>query len=142
MAETTTYSTEMTREETANYLRSIADELGSSGGRVRVPVGNKAVHLSPSDSIESEATVTERSRRLRKDTEEMVLKFKWNPVKDTAESSYGSESTQDAEPGRESESRTESEPEQASEPERESELQPEPESGTGTESRTDDETDR
>lgn len=97
MAETTTHSTEMTREEMADYLRSIADGLGSGSGSVRVPVGNKAVHLSPSDSIESEATVTERSRRLRKDTEEMVLRFKWNPVEDTAESDSGSAPPQDAE---------------------------------------------
>ncbi|QLG60916.1 amphi-Trp domain-containing protein [Halorarum salinum] len=107
MAETTTHSTEMTREEMADYLRSIADELGSGSGSVRVPVGNKAVHLSPSDSIESEATVTERSRRLRKDTEEMVLKFKWNPVEDTAESDTGSAPARDAEPGRDSTSRSE-----------------------------------
>ncbi len=87
MTETTTFDAEMTREETASYLRDIAEQLESERGAVHVPIGNKQVRLSPPDKIDSEATVTERSRRLRKDTEELELSFKWNPTKDTAESS-------------------------------------------------------
>ena len=86
MVERMSHSEEMTRSETAAYLRSIADQIDSSGDVVSVPIGNKSVRLSPSDAIDTEATVTERSRRLRKDTEELALTLKWNPVKDTAES--------------------------------------------------------
>lgn len=85
MVERMSHSEEMTRSEMAAYLRSIADQIDSGQSVVSVPVGNKSVHLSPSDSIDTEATVTERSRRLRKDTEEVALTFKWNPVKATAE---------------------------------------------------------
>lgn len=105
MAETTTHDTRMTRAETAEFLRSIADELDSGRGVVAIPVGNKEVHLSPSDSIDTETTVTERSRRLRKNVEEMTLEFKWNPAKDTAESESADESEPDSE---ESETGTES----------------------------------
>lgn len=97
MAETTTHETEMTRAETAAYLRSIADELDSGQGKIRIPVGNKEVLLSPPETIGSETTVTERSRRLRKDTEELILKFNWNPARDTAESD--DEATPESESG-------------------------------------------
>lgn len=86
MVETTTHDAEMTREETAEYLRTLADELSSGEGRVDVPVGNKSVQLSPPDTVSVDVSVTERSRRLRKDTEELSLQFAWAPTKDTAES--------------------------------------------------------
>lgn len=89
MAERTTYDAEMTREELAEYLHALADELNAEGRTVGISLGNKMVRVSPSDSIDSEATVTERSRRLRKDTEELVLRFKWHPTRDTAESDSG-----------------------------------------------------
>ncbi|MFW6376377.1 MAG: amphi-Trp domain-containing protein [archaeon] len=89
MAERTTYDAEMTREELAEYLHSLADELNDEGGTVSIPLGNKRVRVSPSDSIDSEVTVTERSRRLRKDTEELALTFSWHPDRDTAESGSG-----------------------------------------------------
>lgn len=85
MVERMSHSEEMTRSEMAAYLRSIADQIDSGESVVSVPLGNKSVRLSPSDSIDADATVTERSRRLRKDTEEVALTFKWNPEKDTAE---------------------------------------------------------
>lgn len=102
MAETTTHDTSMTREETAEFLRSIADELDSGRDVVAIPVGNKEIHLSPPESIDTETTITERSRRLRKNVEEMALEFRWNPAKDTTES------TGESEPEPESERRTES----------------------------------
>lgn len=103
MAETTTHDTEMTRTELAAFLRSVADDLDSEDDVVSIRIGNKAVRLSPSDAIDTETTVMERSRRLRKDTEEVALRFKWNPVKNTAESAGGS--APDA--GAETESETE-----------------------------------
>lgn len=91
MAETTTDETKMTRKEAATFLRSIADELEEGGGRVGIPVGNKEVQLSPPETVDLVTTVSERSRRLRKDTEELSLAFKWNPARDTAESDSGVE---------------------------------------------------
>lgn len=108
MAETTSHNTELTRAEMAAFLRSIADDLDASDGTVSVQIGNKAVRLSPSDSIDAEATVTERSRRLRKDTEQLALTFKWNPVADTAESAGDSPADAEAESEPESESDVES----------------------------------
>lgn len=86
MAETTSQKAKMSRDETAALLRSIADELESDRGIVRVRIGNKEVRLSPPDTIDAETTVTERSRRLRKNVEELDLEFTWNPVKDTVRS--------------------------------------------------------
>lgn len=85
MAETTTEETSMTRTEAARFLRSIADGLDSGDPRVRVPVGNKEVQLSPPETVNVETTVIERSRRLRKDVEELILAFDWSPTRDTAE---------------------------------------------------------
>lgn len=85
MAETTTDETRMTRDDAATFLRSIADGLDSGGQTVQIPVGNKEVQLSPSETVNVATTVTERSRRLRKDVEELTLAFDWNPTRDTAE---------------------------------------------------------
>ena len=95
MAQRTTNDERMTRSEMAGFLREIADEMGSGEGSVRIPIGNKRIRLSPPETVDSEATVTERSRRLRKDTEELELTFRWNPTGDTAES--GSTETDRAE---------------------------------------------
>ena len=85
MADTTSHETKLTRAETAEFLRSIADELDAEKDRIRIAIGNKRVRLSPPERIATEATVTERSRRLRKDVEELELRFKWTPTKATAE---------------------------------------------------------
>ena len=120
MAEVTTDETKMTRAEAATYLRSIADELDAGGGTVDIPVGNKEIRLSPPETIDLETTVTERSRRLRKDTEEVSLTFNWNPTRDTAESDAeaeaepeagaGTEAGTDAAPAHETETEPETEP--------------------------------
>jgi amphi-Trp domain-containing protein len=99
MAETTTYSGELTRSETAAFLRSIADELESGSRTVRIPVGNKDVQLAPSDSIRAETTVTERSRRLRKDVEELDISFRWNPTREPPGAADDSASESDADAG-------------------------------------------
>lgn len=94
MAETTTHNTEMTRKEAAEFLQSIADELNSGQEVVSIQVGNKEVRLSPSETIVTETTITERSRRFRESSEEMSLEFKWNSAKDTGESESGLETDQ------------------------------------------------
>ncbi|PSQ07073.1 amphi-Trp domain-containing protein [Halobacteriales archaeon QS_6_71_20] len=81
MAETTSHEREMSRTETAEYLRHIADELDAEEEPVRIPVGNKSVDLSPPGTIDTEVSVTERSRRVRKNVEEVELVLDWNPVR-------------------------------------------------------------
>lgn len=76
-------------------LRSIADELDSGSGVVTLPVGNKDVKLSPPDEIGSEVRVTERSRRLRKDVESVVVEFEWNPTAATTEADPDAEADPD-----------------------------------------------
>lgn len=106
MAETTTDERTTTRTEAAALLRSIADELDSGRRVVSIPLGNKNVDLSPPDSFDSTASVTERSRRLRKDTEELSLTFKWNPTEAATEPGTAGESA--ADPPGESDHATES----------------------------------
>lgn len=99
MADTTSHETQLTRAETAEFLRSIADELDAERERIRVAIGNKRVQLSPPDRIAAEATVTERSRRLRKDVEELELRFKWTPTKATTEAAADGGSSDDSQSG-------------------------------------------
>ncbi|WP_122090596.1 amphi-Trp domain-containing protein [Halalkalicoccus subterraneus] len=113
MAETTSHDEELSRKEAAAFLRSVADELDSGQEVIEVPIGNKGVRLSPSDVIDTEATVTERSRRLRKDIEELSIEFTWNPTAATveseaeAETEVGDETTEsDAGPRTDPESET------------------------------------
>lgn len=103
MAETTTDETKLTRAEAATFLRTVADELDSDSRTVEISVGNKEIRLSPPETIDQKTTITERSRRLRKDTEEVAITFNWNPSRDTAES--------DAEAESEPVAQTETEPE-------------------------------
>lgn len=122
MAETTSQKAEMTRDEMAEFLRSVADELDSDRGIVRVQIGNKEVRLSPPETIDTETTVTERSRRIRKDVEQLDLELKWNPARDTVRSEDDSETESESEP----EPETESEANPGSESEFESGSESEP----------------
>lgn len=99
MADTTSHETELTRAETAAFLRAIADELDADTERIRVAIGNKRVRLSPPERIAAEATVTERSRRFRKDVEELELRFRWTPAKATAEAAANGGSSDDGQSG-------------------------------------------
>lgn len=82
MAKTTTDESKLSREEAASVLRSFADELDRTGRTIRVPVGNKDIELSPPEAVRLETTVSERSRSLRKDVEEVSFTFTWNPSSD------------------------------------------------------------
>lgn len=112
MAETTTDETKLTRAEAATFLRTVADQLDSDSRTVEIPVGNKEIRLSPPETIDQETTITERSRRLRKDTEEVAITFNWNPSRDTAESDDETETDDETEPvpGTETDDEVESEP--------------------------------
>lgn len=82
MAETTTNESKLSRSDAASYLRDVADELEQSGRTIQVPVGNKNIELSPPEEVRLETTVSERSRSLRKDVEEVSFTFTWNPSGD------------------------------------------------------------
>lgn len=99
MAETTTNESKLSRSAAASYLRSVAEELEQTGRTIEVPVGNKSIELSPPERVRLETTVSERSRSLRKDVEEVSFTFTWNP------------SSENTRAGEESEAETESEPE-------------------------------
>ena len=83
MAKRTNFDGKMSRSETADFLRTLADDLDSGAEAVTVEVGNKRVELSPPETINAEVEVTERSRALRKDLEELEIDFQWNPVTKT-----------------------------------------------------------
>jgi amphi-Trp domain-containing protein len=105
MAERTSFDTEVSRGETADFLRTVADELDGDSQVVTVEVGNKRVELSPPETVDASVEVTERSRVLRKDVEELNLNFRWNPVTNTAETNRrtnGSAETE-SEPDRQTE---------------------------------------
>ena len=96
MGDATGHETKLTRAETAEFLRSIADELDTDKDRIRIAIGNKRVRLSPPERIATETAVTERSRRLRKDVEELELRFNWTPTKATAEAAADGDTSETA----------------------------------------------
>ena len=81
MADTTEFEEEMSRTEVADYLREIAEEFDRDGS-ASVRMGNKNVQLRPADSIDCEGTITERSRPIGSDREELNLTFSWAPAED------------------------------------------------------------
>lgn len=66
------------REEAAERLRELADEL-EHGDRSTVRTGNKTVDLRPADSIAYEVSVRERSSILRGQRESVTIKMDWQP---------------------------------------------------------------
>lgn len=98
MAETTTNESKLSRSAAASYLRSIAEELEQTGRTIDVPVGNKSIELSPPERVRLETTVSERSRSLRKDIEEVSFTFKWSPSSENTSGETESESETETEP--------------------------------------------
>ena len=76
MANTTESKETVSRTEFATYLRNLADQF-ESGGDAQIQVGNKSVTVHPSENVECEVTVTERSAILRGDKEALDLEAKW-----------------------------------------------------------------
>ncbi|MWG34307.1 amphi-Trp domain-containing protein [Halomarina oriensis] len=76
MAETTKHTTEMTREELANYLRGVAEEF-EHDDRTTVNVGNKRVELNPASTVDCTVSVEEKSRLLGSDSETLTIVVDW-----------------------------------------------------------------
>ncbi|AEH38844.1 amphi-Trp domain-containing protein [Halopiger xanaduensis] len=66
------------REEAAERLRELADEL-ESGDASTVRAGNKTVELRPPSPIAYEVSVRERSSILRGQRESVTIKMDWRP---------------------------------------------------------------
>ena len=78
MADKTEFTSEMNRAELASYLHEIAEQFESEEeGPVTVTLGNKRVTLRPSDSLNCDVAVTERSSLLRKNRQELSINVQW-----------------------------------------------------------------
>lgn len=78
MVDKTLSADKITREEAAEQLRALADEI-ESGEQATVRTGNKTVDLRPSESIAYEVGVRERSSILRGQRETVTIKMDWKP---------------------------------------------------------------
>jgi amphi-Trp domain-containing protein len=78
MAEKNLEEDDVSRGETAERLRAIADELDGDGD-VNLEVENKTISLSPPSSINYELGVRESSSILRGDRESVTIKLDWSP---------------------------------------------------------------
>lgn len=85
MVDKTLAAEEVTREEAAEQLRALADELESEG-EATVRTGNKTVDLRPPESIAYEVGVRERSSILRGNRETITVKLDWKPPSGSEES--------------------------------------------------------
>ncbi|ELY46209.1 amphi-Trp domain-containing protein [Natronorubrum tibetense] len=78
MVEKTRSADELSRDEAAEHLRALADEL-EDGDQATIRTGNKAVDLRPPESIAYEVGIIERSSLLRGQRETVTLKMGWKP---------------------------------------------------------------
>ncbi|PSP73537.1 amphi-Trp domain-containing protein [Halobacteriales archaeon QS_3_64_16] len=78
MADQTSDSSTMSRDELGEYLRDLAEELEGEG-EANVAVGNKTVTLNPGAEIDCDVEVDERSPMVGSDVEEIVVDMSWQP---------------------------------------------------------------
>ncbi|SFR31857.1 amphi-Trp domain-containing protein [Halogeometricum limi] len=76
MASKTLNAEKLSREETAERLRTLADAI-EGDGPAAVDVGNKEIRLSPRSSLAYEIGVRERSSILRGSREGITVKMDW-----------------------------------------------------------------
>lgn len=81
MADSTSGSQTVAREEAAEKLEAIASELRREEGDITVSVGNKSVSLSPRDTLDYDIKVSERSPMLRGKRESISIDLKWKTKK-------------------------------------------------------------
>lgn len=78
MADRTSHDEELSQAEVAERLRELAETI-ESDGPADVRVGNKAVRLSPSASIDFSTEAVEEKRRLRSNRESISIDMTWTP---------------------------------------------------------------
>ena len=76
MAETTEASQSLAREEAADELEAIANEL-RGGEDITVAVGNKSVALAPADTVDYDIEVSEREPMLGDKRESVTIDLHW-----------------------------------------------------------------
>lgn len=79
MAERTSATENLPRDELAAYLRGLADEFERDGETVDVDVGNKTITLEPPEEIDTSVDVVEQSSRFRGRRETVRLELSWKP---------------------------------------------------------------
>ncbi len=78
MAERTSSTQTLTKEELADALRDLADAFESE--ETRITVGNKSVRVSPSSEVTYSIDVVERSALLRGRRETVEIELGWKPA--------------------------------------------------------------
>lgn len=78
MAEKNISEDELNREEAADRLREIADNL-EEGEEFNIGIGNKTITLRPPSSIGFEVGARENSSILRGSRESVTIKMDWRP---------------------------------------------------------------
>ncbi len=78
MSEKTLHEEKISREEVADRLEAVAEQLRGDGD-ANVDVGNKTVTLSPRGNIAYEIGIRESSSVLRGDRETVTIKLDWKP---------------------------------------------------------------
>ncbi|MFC4550973.1 MULTISPECIES: amphi-Trp domain-containing protein [Halorussus] len=73
----TSHQERLSREEAADRLQTLAQEIRS--GEAAVQVGNKTVRLSPSEQVSYEIDVAEQSSFLRGSRESVEIELEWKP---------------------------------------------------------------
>ncbi|MXV64318.1 amphi-Trp domain-containing protein [Natronorubrum sp. JWXQ-INN-674] len=76
MGETTKNEDTVSREEAADLVQELAQEL-RSGGTAEIRVGNKMLTLSPSPELDYGIEVQERSPMLGGPREEITVTLEW-----------------------------------------------------------------
>ncbi|QFU83808.1 amphi-Trp domain-containing protein [Natronorubrum aibiense] len=81
MAEKTDYSAQLSRDEAADLVQELAQEIRGEGP-AEVGVGNKLLTLSPPPELEYEVEVEERSPMLRGPREKITVTLEWKLEKE------------------------------------------------------------
>lgn len=79
MADTTSETQDMNRDEFATYLRQLSEEFAGDGA-VDVEIGNKTVTVTPTAQITCRTTVEEASSGVMSNASETVeIAVAWDP---------------------------------------------------------------
>jgi amphi-Trp domain-containing protein len=77
MADTTSASQSLSREEVAGELEALANELRRGDEEIDVTAGNKSVSLIPAEPLEYDIEMTEREPMLGDKRESISIDLNW-----------------------------------------------------------------
>lgn len=81
MADSTSASQNISREEAAAELETIASVLRGGEETIDIKINNKSVSLTPRETLDYDIEVRERSPMLRGKRESITIGLKWNVKK-------------------------------------------------------------